>query len=625
MTSPEWSFDLSNDINRALPSDTQVSPSLRGLSEFGTDRYYRYQYDNGIDATQDDYEPTAGIDDESILEHSVWDKDILEDDQYTSQNYVNFDYDDNSDNDEIQPVPVPSTPPQRPYLEQLVESSSRGTSADGEDADFDENVHNYSRKVDLTKSSERSVYSLPKQISLLSDALSRANKMINQTHAALKDALKDNESLQSILEQVSNEQQNDTSQLQHGLHEQDKKIRMLESEIKRLREENNDYKQQNSQTPEISHLKDLLETAQARFAKEAEQRRKLHNALIEVRGNIRVHCRVRPPLNGNKKTDNIMQIDSYEDSVAVEVGKNATGKGKCRRFNFDKVYPMDATQRNVFEDVRPLISSVLDGYNVCILAYGQTGSGKTYTMQGLPDNPGIAPQAIRELFQMMKSRQDVMDYRIRVCVCEIYNNTVRDLLVDPRRASSSRYEVYESQDGVEVPNLRVIDVTNPDHVLRILERGLQHRAETSTLMNEHSSRSHSIVTLEVQGKPKEGAPPGVHGSRAKLRLVDLAGSENVIKSGVNGDAMRETSFVNRSLSALGDVLTSLSQNKQHIPYRNAVLTHMLKDSLGGDAKMLLFVNISPEHTNTTESLHALSFGFRARQVKRGAAPKHSIK
>jgi hypothetical protein len=302
---------------------------------------------------------------------------------------------------------------------------------------------------------------------------------------------------------------------------------------------------------------------------------------MEAQGNIRVHCRIRPLL---ERDDSECVMPGGEDTVHVLSKDGVRTKG----FEFDEVYAPHATEEDVFSRVEPLVTSFADGYNVCIVAYGQTSSGKTHTMRG------ITQRAFASVLRHGRAFSD----KYEMSMFEIYNENIRDLLEDKPT------QVQKTE------NLRRIRFANAAEGMRIIEQGEQRRAKCATLLNEHSSRSHSIVAI--------------FNGRSKLMLVDLAGSECVSKSGVEGTALLEAKYVNRSLSAFGDVLQALSMQRSHVPYRNSRLTHVLSDCLGGDAKMLLLVTVSPAMRCAGESVHSLGFGVRARQCKRGAAPKMPV-
>merc|ERR1712086_389387 len=325
---------------------------------------------------------------------------------------------------------------------------------------------------------------------------------------------------------------------------------------------------------------------------ECKKRKKLYNALQELRGNLRVYCRMRP-LNARELEDqggqNFLFINDNADELTINE-RNAKGVGK-RKFEFDQVLGPQSTQEHVYSTVAPLISSVLDGYNVCILAYGQTGSGKTFTMEGNPEMPGVSRRAVTYIFAQLVEREDEEEVSVRLSMLEVYNEEIKDLL-DPKK---------EVEDAVA--------------------RGQSSRSTACTNMNEHSSRSHLILRLYITSTNKTSGDV----SHAKLSLVDLAGSERVKKSGAEGKALAEAQGINKSLAALGNVIRSLATNQGHVPYRNSKLTHILQDSIGGDAKTLMFANINPAEMHIPETLCALNFAVQAKSVATGAIKKNVTK
>jgi len=272
-------------------------------------------------------------------------------------------------------------------------------------------------------------------------------------------------------------------------------------------------------------------------------------------------------------------------------------------------------QSEVFEEVKPLATSVLDGYNVCIFAYGQTGSGKTFTMTGNAENPGLNVRVLTELFRIRGERKGECEIKITLMITEIYNETIKDLFVTKQK----KLDIKTNPDGTNcVPGLTETDVCSVDDVLKLMKEAQSNRTVMATDMNEESSRSHSIVQVKTVASFKKDSREYV----GKINLIDLAGSENVNKSGVQGQGMREAQNINKSLSALGDVMQALIAKTPHIPYRNSKLTMMLKDSLGGDSKTLMIVQASPAQINVTETLSSLNFASRARNVELGKAKRN---
>lgn len=365
------------------------------------------------------------------------------------------------------------------------------------------------------------------------------------------------------------------------------------------------------------HMRGLAQAA-AGYHKVLEENRQLYNQVQDLKGSIRVYCRVRPFLPGQANSQST--VDFIGDDGQLMIANPAKqGKDTRKSFTFNKVFGASATQEEVFLDTRPLIRSVLDGYNVCIFAYGQTGSGKTYTMTGpkviTEESWGVNYRALNDLFQISKQRKDAFVYEVAVQMIEIYNEQVRDLLVSD--GSNKRLEIRNNsqQNGLNVPDANLIPVASTSAVIELMNIGHKNRAVGATALNDRSSRSHSVLTVHVQGRDLASGTI----LRGCLHLVDLAGSERVDKSEATGDRLKEAQHINRSLSALGDVIAALAQKNSHVPYRNSKLTQLLQDSLGGQAKTLMFVHISPELDAHGETISTLKFAERVATVELGAA------
>lgn len=356
--------------------------------------------------------------------------------------------------------------------------------------------------------------------------------------------------------------------------------------------------------------KDLVQ----KYHKEMRLRKKYHNELVELKGNIRVFCRVRPKIKedgSGTQTEIAVTYDPDDDGIIY-----ITNKGRIQTFEFDKVFSDNSTQTQVFEEVRSLVTCCIDGYNVCIFAYGQTGSGKTFTMEGHTNDPGINPRALQELFSEIADRGSDWQFSLQVSVMEIYNETIRDLL-SMDNGNKLDVKMKAEGKGYHVPGLVTETVTCLADVNRVFAEGRKNRATAVTNMNEHSSRSHCLLCVTVTGSNK------LTGSRSlgRLNLVDLAGSERVSKSGADGDRLKEAQNINRSLSCLGDVIHALRVKQSHIPYRNSKLTYLLQESLGGDSKTLMIVQAAPVEKNVSETTCSLSFGQRVRMVELGTASR----
>ncbi|XP_044977014.1 kinesin-like protein KIN-14C [Hordeum vulgare subsp. vulgare] len=363
-------------------------------------------------------------------------------------------------------------------------------------------------------------------------------------------------------------------------------------------------------------LKGLVDAAENYHGVLAENQ-KLFNEVQELKGNIRVYCRVRPFLPGQDGKSTAVDYIGENGEILIS-NPSKQGKDGYRMFKFNKVFNTHVSQAEVFSDIQPLIRSVLDGFNVCIFAYGQTGSGKTYTMSGpgtSKEDWGVNYRALNDLFDISLKRRNTFSYEVEVQMVEIYNEQVRDLLSND--IAQKRLGIWSTSqpNGLVVPDASLIPVKSTSDVLDLMEIGQANRAVGSTALNERSSRSHSILTVHVRGLDvKNGST-----SRGCLHLIDLAGSERVERSEATGDRLKEAQHINKSLSALGDVIFALAQKNAHVPYRNSKLTQVLQSSLGGQAKTLMFVQVNPDVESCSETISTLKFAERVSGVELGAA------
>jgi len=242
---------------------------------------------------------------------------------------------------------------------------------------------------------------------------------------------------------------------------------------------------------------------------------------------------------------------------------------------------------------------------------------KTFTMEGTEENRGVNFRALSELFRIKKQRKDYI-YKISVSMKEIYNERIRDLLTD--KQPEEEFKIITGERGMVVKGLTSIPVETEEDVLNAMRRGNSNRSVGVTSMNEHSSRSHSLLSVEVEG---ENLIAGIK-YFGKLHLIDLAGSERLSKTGATGDRLKEAQAINKSLSALGNVIESLQKKSNHVPYRNSKLTYLLQDSLGGHAKTLMFINVSPTSYDGEETNCSLTFASRVRKVELGTASKNVV-
>ncbi|XP_043495291.1 kinesin-like protein KIF3B [Polistes fuscatus] len=331
---------------------------------------------------------------------------------------------------------------------------------------------------------------------------------------------------------------------------------------------------------------------------------------------VQVVVRCRPMDEKETARGYIRVVDVIPSRGVVEIRhpRDDPSTDNVKVFTFDAVYDWHSTQQELYEEtVRPLVSSVLDGFNGTIFAYGQTGTGKTYTMEGSKmehERRGIIPRSFEHIFNHI-GRSENMQYLVRASYLEIYQEEIRDLL---HRDQSLRFELKEKpESGVFVKDLSTAVCKSAAEIQRLMNEGNQNRTIGATNMNEHSSRSHAIflITIEMGSIGDNG---GIRVGR--LNLVDLAGSERQSKTGASGERLKEASKINLSLSALGNVISALVDGKTtHVPYRDSKLTRLLQDSLGGNSKTIMVANIGPASYNYDETLTTLRYANRAKNIK----------
>jgi len=387
-----------------------------------------------------------------------------------------------------------------------------------------------------------------------------------------------------------------------------------------------------------------------------------------LKGNIQVCCRIRP-LSDTER--------GQGDQAAVElVSEKEVAVVNCHTnswdlFGFDQVWAGNSTQDQIFEQVEALALSVVDGFNACICCYGQTGSGKTFTVSGLPreGKPGISFQTMDKVFETLElkvktaatnrealereqlklfssglgsdrhketsrpppptgsgSKITSFEWRAEVSMLEIYNEEVWCLLHNSSEPhpptiahpQHAKLNIKQGSNGLmTVPGLLTVPVSDTEGVLDAFERGNATRSVAATAMNETSSRSHMVLMVDITTRVNEGTE-----QTGRLYLVDLAGSERVAKSKVTGQALKEAQGINKSLSALGDVMEALDKRHAHVPYRNSKLTFLLQSALGGHARCMFIFNASPTDSNSDETRSTFKFASRMRNISLGAAKKN---
>nr|XP_046253492.1 kinesin family member 5Aa isoform X1 [Scatophagus argus] len=324
--------------------------------------------------------------------------------------------------------------------------------------------------------------------------------------------------------------------------------------------------------------------------------------------NIKVLCRFRP-LNQSEIIRGDQFLPKFQGDDTVVVG------GKS--YSFDRVFPTNTTQEQVYSaSAKQIVRDVLYGYNGTIFAYGQTSSGKTHTMEGKLHDPhqmGIIPRIAEDIFNHIFAMDENLEFHIKVSYFEIYMDKIRDLL----DVTKTNLSVHEDKNRVPyVKGCTERFVSSPDEVMDVIDEGKANRHVAVTNMNEHSSRSHSIFLINIKQEHVETEQKLC----GKLYLVDLAGSEKVSKTGAAGAVLDEAKNINKSLSALGNVISALAEGtKTHVPYRDSKMTRILQDSLGGNCRTTMFICCSPSSYNDAETKSTLMFGQRAKTIRNTAS------
>ncbi|KAK1429039.1 hypothetical protein QVD17_11238 [Tagetes erecta] len=361
----------------------------------------------------------------------------------------------------------------------------------------------------------------------------------------------------------------------------------------------------------ISNIHDELATLNEEVSRLNAQRRQLLNEFLQMKGNIRVFCRIRPTVNGEKFGHQRPVVPVDSNGILINFAEN-----KRKLYNFDMVLHPGSTQDEVFSEIEPVIKSALDGYNVCILAYGQTGTGKTFTMEGNPDCPGVVPRTIEALFKQAADSNH--KYLFSFSMLEIYLGQLKDLLIPHARKTTDPLPPCltiqtDPNGGIVIDNLVAIQVSNFNHAISLYRLGSQLRSTASTNSNKVSSRSHCMIRVSMTCSDATERRKLTN----KIWMVDLGGSERVLKTKAWGRRFEEGKAINLSLSALGDVINALQRKNSHIPYRNSKLTQVLKDSLGEDSKTLMLVHVSPKEEDICETVCSLNFALRLRSIHLG--------
>lgn len=330
------------------------------------------------------------------------------------------------------------------------------------------------------------------------------------------------------------------------------------------------------------------------------------------RETIKVAVRLRPMSSKEKASGfkSVVEIDQQNSSVSL-----LNEQGQPVSFTFDYAFPDNIAQEDVYEQTAAgIVNGVLEGYNGTIFAYGQTGTGKTYTMDGEKQGPhrGIVPRAFEHIFDYIAANQETKQFAVTVTYVELYNDEVRDLL---SKTPDQKLKVREHPTkGVYVQGALSVTVQTLQQLEKYIKMGRKNRKVRATEMNPESSRSHSVLILNVASFT---TVDGTEQARsAKLNLVDLAGSERQSKTGLEGEGFREGVNINYALMVLGNCISALTSNSHgHIPFRDSKLTMLLKDSLGGNARTLMIAALGPADYNFSESMSTLRYAERVKKIE----------
>ncbi|XP_032704213.1 kinesin-like protein KIFC2 isoform X7 [Lontra canadensis] len=364
----------------------------------------------------------------------------------------------------------------------------------------------------------------------------------------------------------------------------------------------------------LQEAQDTTEALQVQLGVQEVQLQGLRGALRQLQQETEQNCRRE-----------LQQMHGQLAGLRARMASLRQGCGDLRglvsTFTQSCQCSLSEARGQVFRELEPAVLSCLHGYSVCIFTYGQTGTGKTYSMEGPPEDPGIAPRALQSLFQEMGTGGQ---HRVTLSMVEIYNEAVRDLLAPGPPERLAVRQGPAGQGGIQVAGLTYWDVPNLETLHQMLSLGRSNRATAATTKNRHSSRSHALVTLTLRA----ASPPRGPGTAGTLHLVDLAGSERAWKAGAAGplrgdrdsaQRLREARTINRSLLALGGVMAALRARRPHVPFRDSQLTRLLQPALGPGATAVLLLQISTRPEDLGETVCSLKFAERVGRVELGPA------
>ena len=455
----------------------------------------------------------------------------------------------------------------------------------------------------------------------LQEEAAATQKAVAEKDEAHRAAVAESELLKEQNEQLKGE----TQALRESSKSDDVKMQKLVLKTAEAEKLKHDLREVGTLNGVVAQKDKRIVELEENLARAEQQRRKLHNQVQELRGNVRVFARVRPFLAADKVPEG-----AAEPSSAVMCNRTCNSLQVAGRedetFNFDKTFAQSSSQSEVFEEVQDFVQSALDGYNVCLFAYGQTGSGKTHTMQGSTEGEmrGIIPRSVEKILTSAKGLEaQGWAYTFKVSFLEIHNEVIRDLLVRGGSAGDAKLEIRMGagrDKQLHVPGLMEETVSEMSQIERLLMVAAGNRSVAKTAMNADSSRSHSVFIMKMSGI-NESKKIRLTGT---LNLCDLAGSERLKKSAVTGDRLKESQAINKSLSCLSGVFAALGRKDAHIPFRDSKLTYLMQNCLSGNGKTLMMVNLSPTESSQQESMSSLRFAGKARSCELGKPKRQMV-
>ncbi|XP_065672562.1 kinesin-related protein 2 isoform X3 [Hydra vulgaris] len=521
-------------------------------------------------------------------------------------------------------------------LEKMLENSQNDVSKKDSKV---ENKVDSKANVKLEKANEmlkEKLESFKKSAQVDADKIKELEKAVKDAKAAANDknskkqekALKDLQAKMELEQKRANKNKEDLDKEKEENNNLKKEIENLENailkekaEIAKLAVAAKEGVEAIEKVSELSKSNKLLieenKTLVENFNSERVLRKKYYNIVEDMKGKIRVYARARPLSRSELERGNY-DITQSPDEYSIII---QTPRGP-KDFQYDAVFPPGTPQEKVFEDTNNLIQSAVDGYNVCIFAYGQTGSGKTFTMIGDKEQkfPGIAPRSFQAIYALINENKKKFSFKTYMYMLELYRDNLIDLFSTTR--DPDKLDIKKDKKGMVVVSGAIVkEAFSAEELMDIFEKGSSARHVASTKMNSESSRSHLILSIIIESTNLTSG----NVTNGKLSLVDLAGSERAAKTGATPEQLKEAQSINKSLSALGDVISALSSDQAFIPYRNNKLTLLMQDSLGGNAKTLMFVNISPADYNSDETITSLTYASRVKLITNDASKNSESK